>query len=212
MEWKTLKQLISGIVGVKGDCLIYVRERFGIASKYLTALAAWQAVPAQYRHTDQNFPSVPVAVFFTGGDGHVEIWIPGVGFDGSPYNTATGHIELPTIPEVEQHYGVKFAGWTEWLDGVLVAEQVVAPAPSSKMPAVGSSIELVGVQARTTYHAGTTNVAGTIHTNNNVYIVRGTDSKYPGRILINSASAGGDGVALALYYTNGTNIGGWKQL
>lgn len=213
--WKVVKSLVSGVVGVRYDCLIYVRERFGIASKYLTAWAAWLAVPMQYKHTDQNFPSVPVAVFFSGanGDGHVELRIPGVGFEGSPYDTATGHVDLATIAEVEQHYNVTFAGWSEWVDGVLVAEQVAdPPAPSTKMPPVGSSVELVGVQTRTTYRAGTTTVAGTIHANNNVYTVRGYDSKYSGRILINSASAGGNDVALALYYTNGTNIGGWKQL
>lgn len=214
--WEELKQLVSGIVGVKGDCLIYVRQRFGIASKYLTALAAWQAVPQQYRHTDQNFPSVPVAVFFTGGDGHVVLHEPGVGFDSSPYNTARGHVILATIAEIEQHYGVKYAGWTEWVDGVLVAQKVNAPAPTSgpKMPAVGSEIQLLPNQVRDTEHPGTASKAGEINVTNDrfVYIVRGVDPKFPYRVLINSASGGGNGVALALYYTNGIIIPGWKQL
>lgn len=214
--WKALKSANVNISAPEGSCLIYAREVFGIAAKYPTAWQAWEN--AQYKHTDQSFPSVPVLVFFSGagGDGHVEVYVPGQGFYGSPYNTPTGHIMCATIAQVEQHYGVKFAGWAEDVDGVRVAEQVAdpapAPAPSSKMPAVGSSIQLVPTQTRTTYRAGTATVAGHINVTNNeyVYVVRGYDSKYPGRILINSASAGGNGVGLALFYTNGQNIGGWK--
>lgn len=91
-----------------------------------------------------------------------------------------------------------------------------APKPPAKpkynMPKVGQKIQLIPKQKRGTFKAGTTKVAGTINVTNNtfIYTVRGYDKKYPNRILINSASAGGNGVALALYYTNGKNIGGWK--
>lgn len=87
------------------------------------------------------------------------------------------------------------------------------PAPKFPgMPKVGQVIQLVPKQKRTTFKNGTTTVAGTINVTNNtfLYTVRGYDKKYPNRILINSASAGGNGVALALYYTDGKNIGGWK--
>lgn len=85
-------------------------------------------------------------------------------------------------------------------------------ATQPQMPPVGSKIQLIPVDTRTTFRAGTTTQAGTIHVSDNsfIYTVRGYDSKYPGRIIINSASAGGDGVALALYYTSGALIPGWK--
>jgi hypothetical protein len=94
----------------------------------------------------------------------------------------------------------------------------VAPKPPAKpkynMPKIGSNIRLTPVQTRTTFRAGTTKVAGRIHVKNNTYVyrVRGYDKKYPNRIIINTASGGGNGVALALYYTNGKNIGGWKVI
>lgn len=86
--------------------------------------------------------------------------------------------------------------------------------PSPKMPAVDSDIRLIPVDTRTTFRAGTTTVAGQIHVKDNTYVytIRGYDSKFPGRVLINSASAGGDGVALALYYVNGTIVPGWKKV
>lgn len=79
---------------------------------------------------------------------------------------------------------------------------------------VGSKIQLIPVVTRTTYRAGTTTVAGTIRaTNNNyIYLVRGYDPKFQNRVLINSKSAGGNGVSLALLYTSGANIGNWKQI
>jgi murein DD-endopeptidase MepM/ murein hydrolase activator NlpD len=86
--------------------------------------------------------------------------------------------------------------------------------PKFNMPPVNSRIQLLPRDTRTTFKAGTTTPAGRINITNNsfIYIVRGYDSRYPNRILINSASAGGNGVALALYYTNGTVIKGWKRI
>ena len=88
------------------------------------------------------------------------------------------------------------------------------PKPTYAMPKVGSKIKLTVGTTRSTFRAGTTTKAGRIYVRNNSYIytVRGYDKKYTNRILINSASAGGNGVALALYYTNGRKIAGWKQI
>jgi len=86
--------------------------------------------------------------------------------------------------------------------------------PAIKMPPVGSKIQLIPKDTRNTYKAGTTKKAGTIRVTDNtfIYTVRGYDPVYGGRILINSASAGGDGVALALFYTNSVRIEGWRQI
>jgi hypothetical protein len=97
---------------------------------------------------------------------------------------------------------------------ILGALRPKAPKPSLKMPAVGSHIQLIPKQTRTTFKNGTTTVAGHIKVTDNsfIYQVRGYDKKYPYRILINSKSGGGNGVALALYYTNGAIIDGWKRV
>jgi len=220
--WKALKSVNLNVPAKLGYCLQYAHDVFGIGAKYPTAWQAWEH--AQYKHTDQNFPPVPVLASFSGanGDGHIEVHVPGVGFSASPYNRATGHEVLATIAEVEQHYGVKYVGWAEDINGVRVAEQVAdpaptpkpAPSPTQKMPGLNDRIQLLPTQTRTTFKVGTTQVAGHIHvTNDNfVYIVRGRDPKYPYRVIIDTASGGGDHVALALYYTNGKNIGGWKEL
>lgn len=93
-----------------------------------------------------------------------------------------------------------------------VAPKPPVAKPPAKMPPVGSRIQLVPKVTRNTFRAGTTKVAGTINATDSsfVYVVRGYDAKYPNRVLINSKSAGGDGVALALYFTDGKVIPQWK--
>jgi murein DD-endopeptidase MepM/ murein hydrolase activator NlpD len=109
--------------------------------------------------------------------------------------------------------------WIMFRNGQRVDPRKYVTIPSSNkpvfnMPAVGKNIRLTKGVNRKTYVAGTTTVAGTIKPTDNTFIykVRGYDKKYPNRIIINSASAGGNGIALALYYTNGKRIEGWTQL
>lgn len=87
-------------------------------------------------------------------------------------------------------------------------------AAGMKLPPVGSAIQLIPVDERTTFKAGTTTKVGTIKVNawDFIYTVRGYDPKYKNRIIINSKSAGGNGVSLALYYLNGQIIPGWKRI
>ncbi len=95
--------------------------------------------------------------------------------------------------------------------GVLRPKAVPTP---SKMPPVGSKIQLIPRIDRTCFRAGTTTVSGVIRVTDNtfIYTVRGYDPVFGYRVIINSKAGGGDGVALALYLTNGNIIGGWKQL
>lgn len=92
--------------------------------------------------------------------------------------------------------------------------KVVVPQPAYRMPKINSRIQLIPVDLRTTYKNGTDTVAGRIRVNNNsyIYFVRAYDKRYKNRIIINSKSGGGNGVALALYYKDGKRITGWKQL
>lgn len=80
---------------------------------------------------------------------------------------------------------------------------------------VGKKIKIVKGMSFRTYRAGTTTVAGRITAKDETYIytVRGIDSKYPNRVLINSKSAGGDGVALPLANIAGkVYTGEWIQI
>jgi hypothetical protein len=90
----------------------------------------------------------------------------------------------------------------------------VADPVQPKLPPVGSKIHLIPPQTRTTWKVGTATPAGTIRVTDDTfdYIVRGYDPQYPGRIVINSASGGGDGVGLALYFLSGARVDGWVQV
>jgi N-acetylmuramoyl-L-alanine amidase len=77
--------------------------------------------------------------------------------------------------------------------------------PSAKMPDVGSTIKVT--VPRTVFKPGTTEKVGTLQPDTR--IVRGYDPVYGGRIIVNSKALG-NGLALALYYTNGTKIDGWS--
>lgn len=124
----------------------------------------------------------------------------------------SGKTGLVTGPHV--HHDVRKAGtaWNAAFSNYFDWEKLLAASSNASL--VGKKIQLIPEDERTTFRAGTTDVAGKIRVTDNtfIYIVRGIDLKYPNRVLINSASAGGDGVALALQYTNGQVIPGWKVL
>ena len=83
-----------------------------------------------------------------------------------------------------------------------------APTTPSGMPAIGSKV-FISIN-RTSFKPGTAIPAGVVRPGGgSYYYVRGYDANYPGRIIINSASAGGT-VAVALFYVNGQRIEGWK--
>lgn len=109
-------------------------------------------------------------------------------------------------------WNASFNNYVDWEK--IIAAAPLPPSGGLDMPAVGARIQLIPTITRTTFRAGTTNVAGTIRATDNtfIYTVRGYDPNYKGRILINSASAGGDGVALALYYVSGNKIDGWRKI
>jgi len=130
----------------------------------------------------------------------------------------SGNTGLTTGPHV--HWDIRKAGttWNSSFWNYYNPEQLIAqsqPPKPTGMPAVNSKIKLLSPDNRSTFRAGTITKAGNIAVTNDtdfVYTVRGYDPKFPYRIIINSRSAGGDGVALALYYTNGTKIPKWVQL
>lgn len=209
MPYKQLKKFDQSKAGkVKFECEKNVRLGYSIGPKYLSAWENWE-------HTDQHTNTIPasvdVPVFFwylNADNGHVGVRLANGTFwsDGIVYGN---------IAAYEGSHTPDYRGWSTHLDGVAVIEYVADP-PKPKMPPIGSRIHLTypPAQTRTTWKAGTATKAGTIHVTDNTfdYVVRGYDSKFPGRIIINSASGGGDGVGLALYYLSGSVVPGWKAI
>lgn len=211
MGWKQTKGFNQSAGGrTAGYCLRNVRLGYGIASKYATAWDAWRNTQ---QHHDRNVPSgvdVPLYyIYYIRGKnyGHINVRLANgkVWSDGDIY---------ASIADYEARKAPNYVGWGESVNGVGVIQWRNDAPAASKMPAVGSKIRLLPGQTRTTFRAGTTTVAGHIKVTDNSYIytVRGYDPKYPNRIIINSRTAGGDGVALALYYTNGSLIEGWVKV
>lgn len=131
------KQLIKPDLSTKGtigDCKIYARSVFHIAStgKYPTAWSNWQK--AKYKHgVNEPLPKdVAILCWFSGygGAGHVVVSVPSKGFYSSPYSLdktkhyqegTNTHALLPSLSEVERIYGVKYVGWTEDIEDKRVA-------------------------------------------------------------------------------------------
>lgn len=121
-----------------GYCLDCVETSFGTPHLSLTAWAAWEAIPDQYKHADRNFPvGVYFLIFFSGyaGEGHVAIaFVNAAGqmgiwtspFDHVPYYYTGYH----TVDQLAKGYGVAYAGWSEMVAGVVLIEQEAAPAPA----------------------------------------------------------------------------------
>lgn len=199
---------------VKGMCLRNVRLGYGIAAKYDTAWDAWNNTQ-QMTGDIPTGVDVPLYYSYTTtingvrkNYGHINVRLANgtVWSDGKIYSSLTSYrIFHPTV---------SYKGWSNAVNGVAVIQYVSAPVTPTKMPPIGSKIQLLPQDTRTTFKAGTTTAVGTIRVTDNTFIydVRGYDPKYPNRILINSTSAGGNGVALALYYNNGVRVPKWQQI
>jgi hypothetical protein len=227
MNYRQLKVPNLSISGVSNLCLVYVRSVFGIAAKYAYAWLAWQNTTA--KHQNRDLPDVCVALWFSytatidgirRNWGHVAVWVPGKGIYST---TRTGVKLFAGIADVERHIGCSYVGWSEDINGVSVAERMPEdqePGHSPfEMPPIGSLFQLLpnknSVMVRTTYKPGTPNKAGEIRVPagdlSYTYTARDYDTKYPGRVIIQSASGGGR-VGIALFYLSGARVDNWRQL
>lgn len=124
--YEQLKAPNLSVVGVPEECLVYVREVFGVAAKYPTAIAGWDE--AQYKHNNATPPSdVSVPVWFNWSSfGHVAVSVPGRGFYST---TKEGDKVFGSLSELESFIGCTYLGWSEDVDGVPVVEPASAPTP-----------------------------------------------------------------------------------
>lgn len=192
-------------------CLRNVRLGYGIGPVHATAWQAWMNTP-QFTKDIPSGVAVPLFYSYTttingvrDNYGHVNVRLP----DGRIWND--GRIWANLTVFRASHPSLRYRGWSTHLNGV---EVIKYQAPFYAMPPIGSRIQLLPHITRTTFRSGTTAVAGRINVNANdfFYFVRGYDSVHPNRIIINSASAGGNGIALALYYTDGRRVENWRQV
>lgn len=128
--YQQLKSFISSVVGTPGNCLIYVRESFGIASNGTpTASAGWAR--AVYRHSGTPPTNISVPIWFSWeNSGHVASWVNGVIHS----TTAQGMKTFNSISALTSYIGqgIQYLGWSEDVDGVRVVEPEVTPTPAGK--------------------------------------------------------------------------------
>jgi len=102
------------------------------------AMDGWESEPKKYKHTDRNPPAgVPVA--YSGGThgyGHRAISL-GNGKIRSTDAGGSGHVATVDLDWPEKNWGLKYVGWSETMDGVLIPE---APKPSAKPKSKASSL------------------------------------------------------------------------
>ena len=109
-----------------GMCLEYVRETFGVAPKYPSAIADWEA--SALKHTNQDFPAgVWVPVWFTLSDnpaGHVALRQPDGSIWSSSSPTDTAPMHHGSLGDLLSYYGgrLDYLGWTENIEGVKVVD------------------------------------------------------------------------------------------
>ena len=106
-----------------GFCLRDVRKQYGIDAGSPTAIAAWNAAGNKNTHTWYDAPA-GVPVFWSGGStgaGHIAI-ADGLGNVWSTDIRREGKFDLVPLAEIHNKWGLKYLGWTNTLNGVLVYE------------------------------------------------------------------------------------------
>ena len=123
-----------------GWCLRFVRNAFGVSSKWDYAWQSWEASPT--KHTDGLPSDVCVPVWFTWTGtidgvkrnwGDVAVWVPGSGVFGTPLKGGgNGSRWWPSVEERARAIGggAQYVGWTEDVNGVRVVEPSPPPQPA----------------------------------------------------------------------------------
>jgi hypothetical protein len=114
---------------VPGTCLMWCRQRADIPALYPDAATAWRNVNA--KHTTRT-PPRGAPVYWTGGShgfGHIAISL-GNGKIRSTDAGGSGRVATVDLGWVEQHWGLKFAGWGEDInERHIPGTEPKAPAP-----------------------------------------------------------------------------------
>ena len=101
-----------------GMCLQFVRGPcWGVGSFYVSAIDAWHG--ARHQHPGDRYPPQSAPLFFEGGQyGHAVIARGNDDRMRSTDCTSTGMVSNAAIGWIESHWGYRYLGWTEDLNGV----------------------------------------------------------------------------------------------
>lgn len=107
---------LRGDGGWEGLCLKWVRSCFDIPARYPSAIVAWNHVAREDRHGGKR-PPAGVPVFWAIGKyGHIAL----SDGDGRVWSTdirRRGKVDRVTIDYVNNHWGARYLGWSETLNG-----------------------------------------------------------------------------------------------
>lgn len=138
MSWQALATPNLAVTDGAGWCLRFTQSVWGAPAMYESAWKAWEAT--QLKHfTTESLPDVPCVVWFShwgnygyyANWGHVVTFVPGKGFLSSP-TSGVGQTWLLTIDQVERTFNSQFAGWSEDINGLRVAEYIDTPTRKKK--------------------------------------------------------------------------------
>lgn len=117
---KALSIFNSWTYNEPGMCLKETRSAYAIGSKYGNATEAWNAT--KHKHSGDTTPPVGAPVWWTGGSkgyGHVAIYA-GNGNVRSTDAGGSGKMGTKPLSWFASAWGLKYAGWSEDLNGVMI--------------------------------------------------------------------------------------------
>jgi len=119
-------------------CQLWTRTIIGVpsAGDYdhdgdADAVDGWKSEPTKFKHAGDRHPPAGVPVSYSGGSaghGHRAISL-GNGKIRSTDANGNGHVATVDLDWPEKHWGLKYLGWSDTMDGILVPE---APKPDAK--------------------------------------------------------------------------------
>lgn len=165
MAWNQLVGANYGVQDYAGYCLRFTQSVYGAPVKYPTAWDAWLAVDG--KHQDRNMPNTDVPIWFeswgtyngvTKNWGHASVYQASTGRVFSSPGSGYGNKWFASISDAERQWGMRYVGWSEYLNGMQITnytgDPAPAPAPSGQTHTVVPGDTLWGI-AQTYYGDGT---------------------------------------------------------
>lgn len=139
-----VKRALASKTNVPNTCQLWTRTVIGVGSAGdrdrdgdADAVDGWLSEPSAHKHTDRN-PPAGVPVSWSGGshgNGHRAVSL-GHGMIRSTDAGGSGRVATVHLDWVEKNWGLKYLGWSDTMDGVLIP----MPPPPPKTSA-GARVE-----------------------------------------------------------------------
>lgn len=137
MAWTQLVNPNYNTQDYAGYCLRFTQSVYGAPVRYATAWDAWLAVAG--KHQDRNMPNTDVPIWFEswgtyGGVfknwGHAAVYQASTGRVFSSPGSGYGNTWFSSITDAEQRWGMRFVGWSEYLNGMQITSYTADPTPT----------------------------------------------------------------------------------